>query len=228
MHKGVFIGKDAANQDKRILILGESHHISNDPESENRTFGVPASYKTKDVVLEHINDIENEKKSLRFFQKIGQSFGYPMKTKEEKEAFWNQVYFGNYIDVLCGIKDDAAKNYLKKGNNRRRMNDDLFQFINENEIDVIVCFGRLIMEYLPSLNPEYKKEEDGGKLKAGEIFTGGKRDYIENCIYIPDIEHKNSSVTLKKRLEAYGLRHPSAQGGFCAENYKDVLSVLLK
>ena len=28
MHKGVFVGSNAKNRNERILILGESHHIS--------------------------------------------------------------------------------------------------------------------------------------------------------------------------------------------------------
>jgi hypothetical protein len=95
-------------------------------------------------------------------------------------------------DFEGGIKDGKAKSYLKETEKRRRMNDALFQFINENEIDIVVCFGRLVMDHLPSLNPQYKKEEDGGKLKDGKIFVGGKRDYIGKCTYLPDIEHKKS------------------------------------
>lgn len=225
MHHGVFIGAKAEKQKKRILILGESHHVSNNPKDDIAL--KPASYETKAVVTEHIVDENNKKASLHFFQKIGQSFAFPMETKDEKEEFWKYFYFGNYIDVLCGIKDGKAKSYLKETENRRRMNDALFQFINENEIDVVVCFGRLVMDHLPSLNPQYKKEEDGGKLKDGKIFVGGKRDYIGKCTYLPDVEHKNTSVILKKRLEAYGLRHPSARGGYNAENYKDVLREIL-
>ena len=226
MHHGVFRGAKAEHQKKRILILGESHHISRDDPNDAIALK-PASYETKTVIKEHITDENNGKNSLHFFQKIGRSFGFPMETKDEKEEFWKRFFFGNYIDVLCGIGDCQAKSYLKEPEKRKEMNDALFQFINDNKIDVVVCFSRLVMDHLPSLNPQYKKEEDGGKLKYGEIFVGGKRDYIGNCTYLPDVEHKNTSVILKKRLEVYGLRHPSARGGYNAENYKDVLRKIL-
>lgn len=225
MHKGVFMGINAAKQDKRILILGESHHISNDPESKNRTFGVPATYTTADVVEEHLNMCNQN--SLEFFKKIGNSFGLPMESAEQRAAFWHRVYFGNYIDVLCGVGDAAAKKYLKEEGKRREMNDALFDFVNEMGIDVIVCFGRLVYDNLPSLNKKHKACEDIGIITDG-LKIGGRSDYIKKCIYLPDIDHANTSVLLKKELSVYSLRHPSGKGGFRAENYSDVLAKLLK
>ncbi len=225
MHKGVFMGINAAKQDKRILILGESHHISNDPESENRIFGVPANYTTTDVVEEHLAMCN--KNSLEFFKKIGNSFGCSMETAEQRSVFWNRVCFGNYIDVLCGVGDAAAKKYLNEQGKRQEMNDALFDFINEMGIDVIVCFGRLVYDNLPSLNKKHKACEDIGIITEG-LKVGGRSDYIKKCIYLPDIDHANTSVLLKKELSVYSLRHPSGKGGFRAENYSDVLAKLLK
>lgn len=227
MHKGVFIGEKALNRQVKILILGESHHINLKDENNNEKFKA-ATYDTKCVVKEHIADEENKKPSLFFFQKIGNAFGRPMKTKAERTAFWENFYFGNYIDVLCGVKDGAASVYLAKNEDgitkRQIMNDDLFKFVNAEGIDVIVCFSRKVFKNLPSLT---LKEEDKPNLNGCDIRVGGKKDYIGYCVYSPNVSHKHTSVILNKELKAYSLRHPSSRGGFCAENYADILSNLL-
>ncbi len=229
MHKGVFVGSNAENRNKRILILGESHHISKTDDKNSEKFK-PATYDTKCVVREHIEDITNTKKSLHFFQKIGNAFGFPMETEDEKNAFWENFYFGNYIDVLCGIKDGATGEYLAQKDdngitNRQKMNDDLFEFVNDNNIDVIVCFSRKVFDNLPSLT---LKEEDKPNANNDAIMVGRQKDYIGHCVYLPNTNHKNTSVILNRELNAYSLRHPSARGGFCPENYADALSKLLK
>lgn len=231
MHKGVFVGSNAKNRNERILILGESHHISKTDDKNSEKFK-PATYDTKCVVREHIEDITNTKKSLHFFQKIGNAFGFPMETEAEKTAFWENFYFGNYIDVLCGIKDGAAGEYLAQKDdngitNRQKMNDDLFEFVNDNNIDVIVCFSRKVFDNLPSLNKKFLKEEDKKRVKD-KMTVGRQNDFIGQCVYLPNISHNNTSAILKKPLAAYSLRHPSARGGFCPENYADALSKLLK
>lgn len=230
MHHGVFKGVNSSDRARRILILGESHHISK-TDKDNMEAGKPATYTTSSVVNAHIKGINTS--SLEFFRKIGKSFGYKMETEEDRESFWSNVYFGNYIEVLCGIKDSAAKRILKekKGNktNRETYNDTLFKFVNDNGIDIVVCFGRLVFDNLPSLNRDHFDEENpkkNGKIKEG-IKIGKSNDYIGKCIYLPNIDHKNTKVILEKRLEAYSLRHPSAAGGYNPENYVDVLKKLL-
>ena len=65
MHKGVFIGAEARNQPKRILILGESHH------------GVQES--TTAVIERYFRapgDI-----SYRFFDRIVETFGFSKENR---------------------------------------------------------------------------------------------------------------------------------------------------
>ena len=220
MHHGEYIGAKAAK--KRILILGESHRISKDTISDDRTCGVAATYTTAGVVEEYLRT----NNTLTFFKKIGEAFGQPMKSQEDKIAFWEQFYFGNYIDVLCGVRTDAAKAYLCTADHRQAMNDALFDFINHHKIDVVVCFSRLVYNHLPSLNRRHKAKEDLGKVVCPAL-VGGKTDYIAQCRFLPSIPHAHTAVTLEKPLSVYCLRHPSARGGFCAENYVATLSVLL-
>lgn len=222
MHHHPYIAR-VPHPKKNILILGESHRISKDADSPNCTMGIPATYTTAGVVEESIR--VPHKQGLEFFKKIGLAFGQPMETEAEKTAFWERVCFANYIDVLCGVSNDAAKNHLKTGGNRQRMNDELFTFVNQQEIDVIVCFSRLVYNHLPSLNKTFHKTEDGGKHICSNT-VGGQTDYIAKCVYLPNIAHPHTAILLRKPLTVYGLRHPSARGGFCAENYVKTLSAL--
>lgn len=216
MFQGVFYGKEAADQCKKILILGESHHWSQSDQEKT-----PAernekerSYTTTNVMRDYFNN-QGVDPCYRFFEKIVQSFGIQ---PENRELFWNKVYFGNYVDRLCGIKDDAAQKHIQK--NRRQYNDALFTFVNEHDIDMVFCFGRRVFNALPSLAD---RAEDGGII-TNNIFIGKKKDYIGLCIYQPDTIHKHASVLLKKPLYAYSLRHPSAAGGYKPSNYQPVLS----
>ena len=101
MHKGEFVGINAANQRKRILILGESHHTSNDENSPNRIVGVEATYDTKDILAEYFADPELRNRHLRFFRNIAKCFGEFSTLSKEREAFWNNVYFIN--DFFCYV-----------------------------------------------------------------------------------------------------------------------------
>lgn len=239
MHRGVFIGNNVRNQEKRILILGESHHWSKgdwelkpnetEEQAEERRKKKAEEYETKKVITNYLDNYKTRSRdrAYQFFEKIILSFG--LDPERERETFWNNVYFGNYIEELCGIKDGKAANVLKTKNggilNREKYNDTLFEFINLNRIDIVFCFGRLVFNNLPSLNKEYFTEEKcQDKI---EIKKSGKPiDYIANCAYLPDINHKSTNFVLKKRLDVYGLKHPSAYG-FNPENYVDVLKKLL-
>ena len=131
MFKGVYEGENAKYQNKRILILGESHYDKDGYDN----------FTTKSVIENyHLNP--NEKK-YNFFHKIAQCFS--VKTNDidkEFESFWNNVYFANYVDGLCGIGDSKAKILIK--NNKEKYNNELFEFINKNEIDIVFVFGRTV------------------------------------------------------------------------------------
>ena len=218
MHKGVYVGSNAIVQRVRVLILGESHHI-NKEDVYNCDVGKEATYPTFRVVEEYFADVERKEKSLRFFERIAESFCDYASLEEEKTTFWNKVCFGNYIPVLCGVGDNTATKIIKKDENRKIYNNDLFNFVNSNEIDVIFCFSRRVYNALPSV---HNKMEDQGKVLTG-IYVGGKADYISCCEYMPNVDHKNTDVLLKKKLRVYCMRHPSGKGGFIPSNYKGFL-----
>ena len=124
MHKGVFKGAHAAG-DRNILVLGESHHhmVADDP--DYTTEGVVKNY------FKHPND-----KCYRFFDKIVECFGF---LPDEREQFWDRVWFGNYVEESnCGVGDSRARDLVEK--HKERYNKDLFLFVNEHEIDIICCF----------------------------------------------------------------------------------------
>ena len=210
MHYGVYIGK-AAEKETRILILGESHHNKN-----NEGQGEPASYTTSSVVETYLAE-ENTCRGHRFFHKIAQSFGMDTTKAEEKERFWDKIYFGNYIDVVCGVKDSAAKKIIEDKENRKRYNKELIQFVNENKIDIICCFSRLVYNHFPD-----RASFEDKSIPFEVPKTGGKRDWIEMFIYKPGTR-ANGDIALDKKLTVYGFRHPSARCGFCPEHYMDYL-----
>lgn len=209
MHKGVYIGKEAKQLKDRVLILGESHHSSNENED----------YTTKDVIE---NYRCQESHNYVFFDKIVQSFGINEDNKDNRFIlFWEKVYFGNYVDEYCGVKDSQAKNNIIK--NRVQYNDELFKFINDNNITKVFVFSRLVYNNLPSLSEENKSIENLTCLNKEPLMINGKKDYISHCKYLPNTEHNSTNVKLKHEVIVYGMRHPSARGGYNAGNYSEYL-----
>lgn len=202
MHKGVFKGNNLSG-DRNILILGESHHHS---ESNDQ------SYTTEKVVKNYLSNPKNP--SYRFFDKIAACFGF---SANERDLFWNKVWFGNYIDESdCGIATNRAKELVIK--NRHIYNKKLFEFVNQNSIDTIFCFSRLVYNNLPDRAPFENKE-----AKCYVANVGRKRDYISKFIYKPGTRFTDD-VELEKELVVYCFRHPSAQCGFSPKNYIEYLN----
>ena len=197
MNKGVWEGNNLIINPK-ILILGESHY-------EDENYGKEVSFSTSSVLNYYF---DHRERWSQFFDKIAASFGY---SQDKSREFFEHVYFGNYVDVLCGIGNDAAEKYINK--NRIRYNSELFDYINLKEIDIIICFSKLVYNNLPSLS-NLTKEEHEEQVVVGKI--GRNNNYVSICNYIPNISHPNCQTVLKKQLTVYGLRHPSNQGGFAA------------
>lgn len=201
MHKGVFKGNNLT-KNCNILILGESHHHtkSNDP-----------NYTTENVVKNYLHNPND--RDYKFFDKIAACFGY---SAEEREIFWNKVWFGNYVDESdCGIRTNRAKILVEC--NKDKYNKELFEFINQNGIDIVFCFSRLVYQNLPRRTLLEDKS-----VRFYVDRTGGKKDWIDKFIYKPGTR-ANDDLDLSKKLTIYGLRHPSARCGFCPEYYMDCL-----
>lgn len=214
MFKGVYEGKKAKCQNKRILILGESHYDKDGYDN----------FTTKSVIENyHLNP--NEKK-YNFFHKIAQCFSVNTNDiDKEFECFWSNVYFANYVDELCGIGDSKAKSLIE--NNKKEYNNELFEFINKNKIDIVFIFGRTVYNNLPSYSENKATTEKQPDLDNGDLSVGNRRDFVNYCIYLKDEPHENTDIKLNKDVHVYGLRHPSAKCGFNAENYKPYLKNLI-
>ncbi|MDO4379121.1 MAG: hypothetical protein Q4C64_08365 [Erysipelotrichia bacterium] len=214
MFKGIYEGKNAKCQNKRVLILGESHYDKDGYDN----------FTTKSVIENyHLNP--NQKK-YNFFHKIAQCFSVNTNDiDKEFEYFWNNMYFANYVDKLCGIGDSKAKNLIK--GNRKEYNNELFDFINKNEIDIVFVFGRTVYNSLPSYSENKTAIEKQPNLDNDNIFVGNRKDFIAHCVYLKDESHENADIKLNKDIHIYGIRHPSAQCGFKLENYKPYLKKLI-
>lgn len=228
MHKGEYRGIEADSQKRKILILGESHHIDNEEEnSQNKESGIEATYTTDRVVKGYLADKDRKNRNLYFFHKIAKSFGIDTTLDIEQKIFWEKVYFGNYIDVLCGVGDCFAENLLNDDCKREYYNDELFQFVRNNEIDIICCFSRRVYSKLPSLTDISEELDSIGNMWLYSKDGKKKTDKIDRCIYLPQFSHEHTSESLTKPLLVYGMLHPSGQYGFNPKNYANTLSKLI-
>lgn len=205
MHWGVFHGENADNQKQRVLILGESHHISRS-NRDNMEAGKPATYATASVVAEHLR----KEKTHDFLTQIVCAFGW--EPDKVNERFWHSVYFGNYIDVLCGIKNGVAKQMVSQ--NRKKYNNQLFDFVNEHKISTIFCFGVLPYQHLPGLAKNCGEYEE--KKCVNE--ENGRKRYFRECLYMAGVEHRETDVKIKQDLQVFCVSHP-ASFGFKAKDY---------
>lgn len=193
MFKGVFIGKNATKQTKRILILGESHYEENGKIEDTKS------------VIKYIC-LDGNLKDGRFFENVLRTFGYETTPKQRTE-FWNKVYFGNYVEELCGKGiNNTAEDKIKR--NREKYNNSLFDFINKNQIDIVFCFSRLVSNNLPDIN---KNEKESYPI-TGKFYLS-KREYLPQC------SHKHTECKLLKSLTVYGLKHASAYYNY--SNYRN-------
>lgn len=200
MYKGVWEGNNLPEKNK-VLILGESHYVDEKSSIE----------ETSGVVNHFINN------SQVFFDRIAMSFDY---VTSEKNEFYQKVFFGNYIEKLCGKQDGKAKQILSNKDNRIKYNDNLFKFVNDNKIKTIVCFSKLVFNKLPSMN--YEKGEEWEKDKI--ITIGKKKSIISHCIYKKNNIHNYCNVKLNNDLLVISLSHPSAPGGYRVAEVKEYLS----
>lgn len=203
MHYGVYVGRNFENQNKRILILGESHH------GKEEEKGKPAKYTSSDVVNKYMSakrGVIKMERSWYFFTKIAHAFDASFNT-QDIIGFWESVAFGNYVDVVCGVKDDYAKSYIYKEENRKKLNSDLFSFINSNKIDVIVCVSKLVFYALPNQS----------------IINDNHRVMVSQFISSETYENE---LKLYKDLSVYSIPHPSGFG-FKPITFNNVLKRLL-
>lgn len=210
MHPGVFEGEKAKSQQVRILILGESHYWGEDKKEEDKL-----TSKVVETYLKKYNSrIRSEKdRSYRFFDNIVQAFGI---NPENRTDFWNRVWFGNYIDEPCGVRDSQATKVLKRSGKRDALNKQLFEFIEENKINIVFCFSRKVYDKLPPL------ELAGDSEKTGEKSDSHRLDM---CVYGAG-ERKAVSIPLSKSVTVYGLKHPSQ--GFSYRKYQNLIKKIVQ
>lgn len=213
MFKGVYKGKKADEINDKILILGESHY-DRDRVDSFTTQSVLDSYK-----------LYPDEAKYKFFSKIAKSFGICEKSiNDEFARFWDYVYFGNYVDIICGIKTGKAKELANS--NREKYNNALFEFINENDIKYVFVFSRLVYNKMPSIDVKNNGEMIGN-ITGNDLFVANKRDWISKCEYKCNCEHKHVTVKLNHNVTVYNMRHPSANCGYKPENYNDILSKVI-
>lgn len=214
MYQGVWCPKNE-NLSPKILILGESHY------GDVGTQGQKSTGLTKDVVESFLSGkVKDQWKE--FFYKIAISFGYKRDINEIAD-FYNRVYFGNYVDVLCDVGTaNEAKKYI--WDNRIDYNNELFEFCNKNEIDIIICFSKEVHNALPKL--ELYGEKNWEK-EIGIIGEDKRRNLAMKTRYKKG-NRVECKIALKKDLLVYGIRHPSSLGGYKADQVYDFLSSELK
>lgn len=196
MYHGVYEGTAATAQRKKILILGESHH-GDRPEDA----GKPGDIPTSKVVQDYLDWTGPMEDGHRFFHQIALSFGIDVNKEQERALFWDKVYFGNYVDVLCGIKDGLAKTLMEQ--NEDTYNQTLSQFVNRCQIDTIFCFGIQVFDHLPGNHyAGILLGEDGSVIADKRI---GKNGNLEIAGYLCEPSPK----TYDHPVRIYGMMHPA-------------------
>lgn len=207
---------------KNILILGESHHWSKEdanksPEERNKK---EQGYSTNRTVENYLYVYANGgyDPAYAFFERIVQSFGF--NPAEDRERFWNSVYFKNYVtDKLCGVGDSRAKNCISF--NREKYNNELFRFINEKGVATVFVFSRLVYNALPQFARGKKEKQPDCDDRT--LTVGRRRDYLSHCIYLKGETHGCTDIVPARDTAFFGMRHPSARGGYCPGNYAGIL-----
>ena len=74
--------------------------------TEEERFEKAQEYSTTKVVNDYLTNYntcsgKERDQCYRFFDNIVNAFG--INTETNREKFWEKVYFGNYIDELCGV-----------------------------------------------------------------------------------------------------------------------------
>lgn len=202
MHYGEYEGAAAATQQRKVLILGESHY-SQDPAVKQ---GTPGNRGTCCVVEDYLADKEGRDRQLtKFFHNIVLAFGINADKDGEKALFWDKVFFGNYIDVLCGVGDNTAKRLADA--NRDCYNQKLAEYVNQHQINTIFCFSILSYWHLPVSGGHRDgvfPDAQGGKLEQIPVNEKGKRTvYLRGYICQP------MSGLFNHPVRIYGLPHPS-------------------
>ena len=194
MFKGVWIGSEA-NTDNGFLILGESHYGE--------------TVESHEVIEEYLRRCRDGGRTHwnRYFDRISESFGY----SAGDTVFWDQVYFGNYVEDLCGIHDCKALEMIAA--NRKQYNDHLFSFVNEHRVKVIVCFSKLVYNNLPDMG---LGEMHPTSKEIGMVGTKRKtRVNVDHCEYNSgNVDRKWCHVPLESPLSVYAIRHPSCSAGY--------------
>ncbi len=206
MHAGEYVGVNFDNQNKRLLILGESHHGGKDEE------GKQASYTSSNVVNDYLSAKRGTiKMSQRwyFFTKIAHMVDYTLN-KEKTIDFWEKVAFGNYIDVSCGVKDGFANKYLSNPTKTKQLNNDLFEFVNKKRVDFILCVSPLSFSCLPMCENVVKSEIN---------------NKVSLLSYTPNSVIENG-IILTHPLTVYCTPHPSGYG-FKPREYNGVLNSII-
>ena len=214
MNHGVWVGNNIF-QENRTLILGESHY--GDENNTNDKIGEPVPYETREVIQEYLTNrilgIAYEK-WYRFFDLIAESFGYSPDSSEE---FYNKIWFGNYVPVLCGVKSgNRAAEYITKY--RLDYNNELFKYVNVYKINTIICFSKSVYWNLPS----GFKDETAEDFILG--FIGKRKNIVNIHKYRGNVKHDACDIVLEMPLTVYGIKHPSSAGGYNADQVYKFLS----
>ena len=194
----VWKGDEIPSQN-RVLILGESHY--GDESGEDGGIGKEVPYETRGVVRDYLDG-----NWYMFFNRIAVSFGYSRSTALD---LYKKVYYANYVPVLCGKGAKNKADYFISGN-RQDYNNDLFEFVNDNNISTIVCFSRRVFKALPSGGEGDNCEEE----IIGRIGKNNKANIVRTWHYKENEQHGCCTILLNKGLTVYGLSHPSSPGGY--------------
>lgn len=198
MHPGIWKGKNVETLKQKVLILGESHYVSDFRDNHDALGKV--SFTTRSIVEEYLKyHISNGRWS--FFTKIAKTFGY--NTEGEIRKFYDLVYFGNYVNVLVDkAGEQNGKYFIDK--NKTIYNKELFDFCVNSSINVVVCFSKLVYDNLPNGGKNLNSQnENNMTIPWGKGTTSPEKWLYEKGYW------ENKFLILDNNLLVYGLPHTS-------------------
>lgn len=111
------------------------------------------------------------------------------------------MFFGNYVDVLCGVPSCTPQRLMKQ--NKETYNRELAEFVYRYRVDTVFCFGLGVFDCLPG-------DHDAGILsgKGGDMIAGKKVEENQS-IELAGYPCEPSSGPFDHPVRIYGMTtHP--------------------
>lgn len=132
-------GRSFTEQDRRLLILGESHYSD---QAEDREF-------TRQLTEEYASGLFNH----RFWTQIGQAVTGKRHWEIDRRVFWNQIAFYNFVQVIAADRPRQAPT----AEMFRQSEGAFFEVLDDLQPTHLLALGYRLWTHMPQLVDENLK-----------------------------------------------------------------------